>query len=41
MITFYLLAVHIKVDTGLHRQGVSLEELIPTIQILKKIIFKN
>jgi len=34
-ITFPL-AVHIKVDTGLHRQGVSLEELIPTIQILKK-----
>ncbi|MDD3614185.1 MAG: alanine racemase, partial [Candidatus Pacebacteria bacterium] len=30
------LIVHIKIDTGLHRQGVSLEELVPTIKILKK-----
>lgn len=30
------LGVHIKIDTGLHRQGVSLEELVSTIKILKK-----
>lgn len=30
------LTVHIKIDTGLHRQGISLKELITTIEILKR-----
>lgn len=32
----FSLKVHLKIDTGMHRQGMALEELIPAIKILKE-----